>query len=148
MYTKIHVRMLVAGGRSDLLCFLDEVKSRHGSNLFSFNRVIRTPIPVPDDDIRNWRRRHWGTPHDAFNVTVVDGPGELAIEFDCMDAFPEPVIAKLLSQYENLNFSGIYQDDRDFIPTGFSCSRVKRSTQCVGHVKNQPARLVFDQAAA
>ncbi len=104
--------------------------------------------PKEPDDIRNWRRRHWGTPHDAFNVTVIDGPGELAIEFDCLEAFPEPVIEKLLSRYESLDFSGIYDDDQDFIPIGFSSSRVTRFAQCVSHILNQPARLVFDRAAA
>jgi|GEM_PF-3992465 len=148
MYTTIHVRMLVVGEPFHLLGFLTDVKSRHGSNPFSFNRIIRMPIPVPDDDIRNWRRHHWGTPHDAFNVTVIDGPGELAIEFDCLEAFPEPVIEKLVSRYESLGFSGIYEDDQDFIPIGFSSSRVTRFTQCVNHVLKQQARLVFDRAAA
>ncbi len=50
MYTTIHVRMLVVGEPFHLLGFLTDVKSRHGSNPFSFNRIIRMPIPVPDDD--------------------------------------------------------------------------------------------------
>ena len=148
MHTTIHVRMRVAGEPFRLPGFLDDVKSRHGSNPFSFNRIIRMPIPVPDDDLRNWRRRHWGAPHDAFNVAVMAVPGGLAIEFDCREAFPGPVIEKLVSRYENLDFSGIYENDQDFIQTGFSSSRVTRFAQCAGHAMQQPARLVFDRAAA
>ncbi|MFZ4702499.1 MAG: hypothetical protein ACOYMG_20840 [Candidatus Methylumidiphilus sp.] len=144
----VHVRLLVVGNPQNLLCFRDEVKIRDiAYKNFSLDRIIRMPMPVPVSDIRDWRRSNWGSPHDAYNVTLLDGPGELVIEFDCRE-FPYKAIEKLLSRYQTLGFSGIYEDDENHIPVGFSGSRSKRRGKPIGNVVNQPPKLVFDRIAA
>ncbi len=145
----VHVRLLVVGTPENLFCFGDEVKSRHiPYKYFSLDRIIRTPIPVPASDVRDWRRSNWGSPHDAYNVSLIDGPGELVIEFDCRE-FPCKVIEKLISRYPTLGFSGIYEDDTNHVPVGFSGSRSKRRGKPLGKctVENQQ-KLVFDRIAA
>jgi hypothetical protein len=143
----IHVRLLVVGNPENLLDFLQAVRSLDiPDKCFSLDRIIRAPMPVPANDIRDWRRSNWGSPHDAYNVTLLDGPGELAIEFDCWE-FPGKAIQKLIARHQNLGFSGIYEDGETHASMGFSGSRSKRRKP-LGNAVNQPSTmLAFDRAA-
>jgi hypothetical protein len=143
----VHVRMLVVGNPENLLGFLEAVRSRDiPDKCFSLDRIIRTPMPVPANDIRDWRRSNWGSPHDAYNVTLLYGPGELAIEFDCRE-FPGKAIQKLIARHQNLGFSGIYEDGETHASMGFSGSRSKRRRTPFGNAANRLATLIFDRAA-
>ena len=99
-----HIRLVALGSPKRLHPFLSEINGWSATGAFSLNCAIPTPMPVPSDDIRAWRRFHWGSPHDAYNATVkVVDEWQIIIEFDCQER-PYNALYTLMARHGYLSY--------------------------------------------
>lgn len=83
--------------------------------VLDFNSIIPQPNgiqdPNPDylsDAEYEWCKKHWGTKWNAYDVKLrSEGDWKLSINFETAWSWPEPIIAKIMADWPDVNITHV-----------------------------------------
>lgn len=111
-----HCKLIIEGPKKLMVAAVRLVIRKRvddGSFVLDFDRIVKEPPDLSDEDALAWRLEHWGVSHLGRVVSVADYNEKYNIKFEVEDSPPTPAMLALVRILSEQRFTFFFERERD-----------------------------------